>query len=293
MSVLDANPFHDLPANGSPSVNRSIAAFAFAMILLGLTANHTRADLIITAGDVTVTPGGIGTMDFTVTSDSNDTLSAFSLGLNITVVGGTSSLLPFTTAQPVPYGNPNYVFSGESINSDLSLPSWSLPYQTNYPSDTIVGGDSDDGSTLGYVTIPSTAGGAYSYLGTVQFQAAATAPLGDQFQISLVNDPKLTYFNDQYGDPLNYSSNVGLVTIVSEPASLALLSRSSVFGLLGRRSNSVASTHTAQGPPRPPNWRECIQPFFRQPCNVCGDKARVCARSCNHTSPDDRTPAAV
>src|SRR6185437_14400111 len=135
----------------------------------------------ITASDVTVAPGGTGTMDFTITSNSNDTLSQFGLELNISLVGATTSLLQFTSSQPDPYGNSNYEFSGESSQSDLGLPLWGVPYSTNYPLDTIVGGDSDDGSTLGYVTIPGTAGGAYSYLGTVQFQSAPGATQGDQF----------------------------------------------------------------------------------------------------------------
>src|SRR6202044_406065 len=48
LRVIDTNPFPDLPAKGSPTVNRSIQAFAFAMILLGLTATHARASLVIT-----------------------------------------------------------------------------------------------------------------------------------------------------------------------------------------------------------------------------------------------------
>jgi hypothetical protein len=79
-------------------VNRSIQAFAFAIILLGLTATRARAGVIITLDDVTVAPGGTGTMDIAVTSDSvpGDTLSLFSLTLQITQMPGTTSFLTFT-----------------------------------------------------------------------------------------------------------------------------------------------------------------------------------------------------
>ena len=58
-----------------------------------------------------------------------------------------------------------------------------------------------------------------------------------------------------------------------------------------RRSSSAASAHTAHGPPRPPTWRACSQPFFRHPCSVCGERPRSRARSCNHRSSGDRASA--
>jgi hypothetical protein len=199
-------------------------------------------------------------MDITVTSNSSDTLSAFDLELLITPVGHPTSLLQFTTAQLDPYGNPNYVFAGQSLNSDLLLPFWGLPYSTSFPNDTISGGDSNDGSGLGYVTIPPNAGGAYSYLATVQFQAPLGAPLGDKFQISLVNDPSFTYFDDQNGNALNYSvgSTGGTVTIASvvpEPSSLTLLALSGLTGLLwccwrGRKQGLLKNSPVAT--PFPP-----------------------------------------
>ncbi len=208
-------------------MNRSIQAFAF--ILLGLTATRARADLNIALDNVTVAPGGTGTMDITVTSNSSDTLSAFNLELLIAPSNGATSLLQFTSNQPDFTGNPNYVFVGESA---LGPAFWSTPpTTTNYLYDTISGGDSANG-VPSYVTITGT-----SLLATVQFQAAPGATLGDQFQISLVKDPNFTYFDDQNGTALNYSvgSTGGTVTITSvvpEPSSLTVVALSGLSGLL-------------------------------------------------------------
>jgi len=227
------------------------------MILLGLTATGARAGVIITASDVMLAPGGTGTMDFSIASNSNDTLSQFGLGLNITPVGSATSLLQFTSSQTDPYSNPNYVFSGNSFGSDFNTPFWFPPTTTTTANDTISGADSDDNAFLNY---PSITGSLY--LATVQFQAAPGATVGDQFQISLVANPVFTYFDDGNGNILSYSSssNGGVVTISSaipEPASLTLLAISSVMGLLCYRlrqtrgrsqsSPSDASIHTSRG----------------------------------------------
>ena len=212
-------------------MNRSIQAFAFAIILLGLTATRARADLAISLSNVSLAPGGTGTMDINVTSNSSDTLSAFNLELLITPVGTPTSLLQFTSSQPDFSGNPSYVFANESL---LGPAFWSTPpTTTNYPNDTIFGGDfAYSNGAFSYVTITGT-----SLLATVQFQAPLGATLGDQFQISLVNDPSFTYFDDQNGNALNYSvgSTGGTVTITSvvpEPSSLTVVALSGLSGLL-------------------------------------------------------------
>jgi hypothetical protein len=215
-------------------MNRLLRASACAMILLGLTATRARAELTITASPIGLQPGGIGTINLSITSNSGDTLSQFGLELVITPLPGTTSQLQFTTTQSDPYGNPNYVFSGESIGADLPSPFWSLPLTHTYASDSIIGGDMDDGTgpTSGYVTIPGTAGEAHTYLATVQFQVPTTAALGDQFQISLLPGPN-TYFDDQNGNPLTPMSNtVGTVAVVPEPSAFMLMAISNLGSLL-------------------------------------------------------------
>ena len=230
-------------------MNRLIQAFAFAIILLGLTATPARADLAISLSNTTVAPGGTGTMDITVTSNSSDTLSAFGLELLITPVGTPTSLLQFTSSQPDFSGNPNYVFVGESA---LGPAFWSTP--PAYPNDTIFGGDINS-SGQGYVTITGT-----PLLATVQFQAPPGATPGDMFQISLGNDRNFTYFQyDQNPlDLLKYTSTPGTVTIgtsvaVPEPSTLPIVVLCGLSGLLwcywrgrthGQTKNSPMATST-------------------------------------------------
>jgi PEP-CTERM motif len=225
-------------------VSRSIFASALAMILPGLVATQARADLSVTLESVILASGGTGTMDISVTSNGGDTLSSFGLELQIAPTPGTTSVLQFTTTQTDPYGNSNYVFSGESSNSDLGIPFWSNPTLTPpYNALTITGGDMDD-LTQGYVSIGASPDGPNTYLATVQFQAAPGATVGDGFLVSLVNDPNFTYFDDQYGNPYlstNVSVSGGMVTIaaaVPEPSSL-MMTLAGLGGLLwywrGRR----------------------------------------------------------
>ncbi len=216
-------------------MNRSIQAFAFAIILLGLTATRARADLAISLSNVSLAPGGTGTMDINVTSTSGDTLSAFGLELQITSPGIPTAFLQFSPLadQPDPYSNSNppypYVFSGASFKSDYVLPFW---FQVTSPfvlPPDISGGDASD-SNQGYVSIPS---GSSAYLATVQFFDPGGTP-GDQFQISLVSGVN-TYFDDLNGNPLNYTSTGGTVTITSvvpEPSSLTVVALSGLSGLL-------------------------------------------------------------
>ena len=79
------------------------------------------------------------------------------------------------------------------------------------------------------VTIPMTSGGPFSFLAEVQFQPF-NGMVGDTWQVNLVNDPDLTYFNDAGGTALGYSANVGQVMIgaVPEPSSMTLAALSSL-----------------------------------------------------------------
>jgi hypothetical protein len=208
---------------------RSILKLASALILIGLTTPPSRADLTVTLDNVTLAAGGTGMMNISITSDSSvalDTLSSFGLELMISPVGTPASILTFTETQADPMANPNYVFPTQSTDVALGIPFWSVP-TTPPPITTISGGD-EDNFGASYVSIPSATGEPGTYLATVQFASpmGGGAPAGDMFQISLVPDAGLTYFDDQNGNALNYSVVGGLVTIgpssVPEPSTMTL-----------------------------------------------------------------------
>jgi len=240
-------------------VNRSIRALAFAIILLGLTAARARADLTITVGsDLTLAPGGTGTIDITLTTDHPHTLMDFGLELQITpVLQGMppmppSALLQFSPGadQPTPpFGASSYVFAGQSSDADGPSPFWSDPFLTNYQNDTILGGDAADPSKgPGYVPLSTT---STYLLATVQFFDPG-GNTGDTFMIQLVPGGN-TYFDNKNGDELNYTPTVGTVMIASavpEPSSLTIVALSGLSGLLfcyvrGRRHGQTKNSPLA------------------------------------------------
>ncbi len=221
-------------------MNRVIQRFTLALILLGVSTTHAwgdLTDLTLTLGSTTVTAGGTGTIDINIVTNDSSMLSAFNIELLITPTHGTTSFLEFTTAQPDPTSNSNYVFSGGvSFAGNNMVPVFFPPTGTNYPNDTITGGDLYDPAP-GSVLLSPAVGDPRSYLATVEFQAAPGATVGDAFQISVVTDPGQTYFDDAAGNPLSYSSDIGLVTVgpsVPEPSSLTLMAVSGLGGLLWR-----------------------------------------------------------
>jgi hypothetical protein len=202
-------------------VNRLIRYLALALLVLGLASTPTRADYVF---DVTIPASGTGTLDFTITSSDNATLSMFDLGLTIS---STSHGTPyFSTTQTDPYSNPNYVFATGSVLDPI-------PFWTTYPPgyDFPASMSGGDASSLGSVTLSSTP----SYLATAQFQVApAAAP--EVVQVTLVNNVS-TFFDDLNGSPLYYTASLsgGTVNInvssVPEPSSLVLAGIAGLGGL--------------------------------------------------------------
>jgi hypothetical protein len=219
---------------GTPKVSRWIQKFAAAMILLGVTTTCARADFVF---DVTIPSSGTGTLDFTITSNDSSTLSSFGLDLTISPTPSATSLAAFTPDQTDPYTSPGYVFAGQSSGADSGVPFWSPPFQTTTPNDSIFGGDSADPTVgSGFVTLSST---TPSFLATVQFQVPAGSAPGQMFQITLVSNPGLTFFDDMNNNSLNYAAsisggvvniNVNAASAVPEPASSTMLAISSGLG---------------------------------------------------------------
>jgi hypothetical protein len=219
----------------------SIGLLVFTALVVLTVTGPARADLVITGGTATVSAGGTGSVDFTISSTTGaDTLSSFNVQLQIGVLTG-GSFLQFTSTQPDPYARSNYVFFGNSAgaNSTSGFPFWVGPTTTVTPNDTISGGDfTNDG---GFVTITQSPG---TLLMDVQFQAAAGAAVGNSFSIGLVPSSGTgngqTFFNDQNGAALNYTSTAATVTLTApasttEPSSFALTGLASLGFMFYRR----------------------------------------------------------
>ena len=229
---------------GSGIVKRSnitVGLLVLASFVLLSASAPARADLIITGGTATVTAGGTGSVDFTISSTTgSDALSSFNVQLQISTLTG-GSLLQFTTAQPDPFNRSNYVFSGNSGFAAAGLPFWGPPTTSNTPNDTISGGDLTNNGTS--VTISQSPG---SLLMAVQFQAAAGAAVGDSFSISLLPSSgqgnSQTFFNNGNAPPLNYTSTAAVVTLSApastpEPSTFALTGLASLGFMFYRRRN--------------------------------------------------------
>jgi hypothetical protein len=230
---------HDIVYEKGPRKMRLLSRAVTVTVLLHLLAGlatRAYADLQVNLSDVTLAPGGAGTMAISVTppSGSNTTLSDFGLQLLITPVGTPTSLLQFSSNQVDPYASSGYVFSSVSFGANTSTPFWFPPFATNYYPDSINGGDAaynfanPQQPVPVYVTLP----GAGALLATVQFFIPGGKP-GDQFQISLVSSG--TYFDDANGKSINYSGSGGVITLgaaVPEPSTLTVAAVSSLAGLV-------------------------------------------------------------
>jgi len=223
-----------------------IRAFAFVVPIVMLSTRPAEADLIITASNLSVLPGGTGIMNFYISSDSGDTLSDFTLQLLASPIAGPEGVLEFTVSQTdYPYSDPNYVFYGESDNDYYGPgPFWSAPSPSaiDNPAGMILGGDSDD-SDLGYITLSSTP----MLLATVQVYLQPTVLNGEQYQVSLVPQqyPGVGFGETNFDDPLNYTSTPGTVSVASvtatpEPASLVSVMTALVLIGISRKRTAIA-----------------------------------------------------
>lgn len=210
--------------------------FLLAVLVLWLVgAVPARAGIIISVGSTTTAPGGIGIVNFYITSDNpnGDQLGSFQIQLQASEVSGADGLnLSFTANQPTVYDQSNYVFSGNSGFQDSSTLFWGTPFSTVTANDTIVGGDFND-SAQGYTMILP---GTTYLLASVQVDPSQA---NDVFSITLVpssgSGNGQTYFDDPNGNGIQYSSTPGTVTTVTatpEPSSLVLTGIGSLCGLL-------------------------------------------------------------
>jgi hypothetical protein len=194
-----------------------------ATFILLATTSSSRAGILVSIGDLALAPGGVGTVDVTVSSSSGQPvqLDSFGFELQIATVSGQGRL-EFTPTQTDPFSSPNYVFYQNSgDNTPPGATTLGTVSSTLAPNDTYIGSDfTNDGSNTTF-TGPML-------LAHLTFTAATTLPpvLGSTFQVSLIPDFNTFFQYDSSTNPMTDSFTVsgGSISIssVPEPSSLLL-----------------------------------------------------------------------
>jgi hypothetical protein len=216
------------------------------LVLLPFASIPARADLLVTIDPAspTIAQGGTAQADVYISSDAGDRLSEFNLTFQVSLSAGSGEIY-FTQIYDYQYlfdrTNPDYVLIDGGTNYSAASPADPLGVIPNppigYAGGTFTGGDFAVVAP-GYVTVGATP----KLLTVLTFDTPALGnnllPIpGSLFTIALVPDGGTndanspTYFLDDNGDPLTYTSTSGelRVTAVPEPSSLALVS----LGFLG------------------------------------------------------------
>jgi hypothetical protein len=179
-----------------------------------------RANYLITIGNLTLAPGGTGTLNVNIdsTAPAGNNLDTFGFEFQITT--SSPRLLEFTSSQPNPYSNSAYVFFGNSLNQGPPVFALGTVSSMGAPSNTYTGGD---GTVTGSVHIGAT-NELLCQLSVTAATGALSPVAGDTFSINLV--PNANTFFSVGGTGTPSSSTSGTVTIgsasVPEPASLLL-----------------------------------------------------------------------
>ncbi len=217
----------------------------YASFLCVLAMSASRADYIITVGNVSVAAGSTAYVPVYIRSDSGQSLASTNFEFLITTAGATRLAFqdsPSPAADPT-FSDSSYVFFGNSLDEtfDLSLGTASL---TTVPNDTFIGGDATaDFSDVGLST-------SDLLLAMLPVTAVTVLPpvAGDTFTIRLVPTSAAgfsgnTGFGDSGGQFGTFSSFAGSVTIVPEPSSwlMALAAAATLFGCWSRSRFRVGS----------------------------------------------------
>lgn len=198
-----------------------LSLFAIPCLWLGL-AHTAGAGLIVSVGNLELSPGSSGFLDVTIESDGSDPLQRFDFQFLIEP-DGNFNRLEFVDPQPDPQlGNSDYVFFGDSFKTTGIPPFLPGPLdvgtvsQTVVPNDTFTGNDFTASS--GDVTLTGP-----KLLARLEVTAdtVVVPDVGDRFTVSLVE--VASSFKDAADNEIAFSSTSGTVSVVPEPSSMALL----------------------------------------------------------------------
>lgn len=179
----------------------------------GLVCTPTRAQLVFTVQNVTVSPGGTGYFDVTLTNPGaapDASVASFSFELS----GAGTPNISFTSVDAAT--SAPYIFG--------TLQSTPFSYDT-FPNTTFTASDVDFAAPSVTLTGGETVG-----VGRVGFTAAPGSSTGG-FAVSFMNPGGTTSLNDENGKDVPFTTTPGTIIVASapEPSPLAALG----FGLLG------------------------------------------------------------
>jgi hypothetical protein len=225
--------FENTMKNTMKNSTRLIAA----AVIFVLGIQRADAAIVVNVSNLLLAPNATGTIDITISSDSDDPLQFYSLDLLITRFG--SSTLQFGDPQSESHlTDSNYIFDGDTFGGGAYIVD-----TTADANDTLIAAsdftDSGDDVIVPGAPTPPDAPTLLYRLNVQHFEDALNpGNLGDTFTISVTGfdfqDSTFTSY-----DPMDLTFNSGTVTIgsstaVPEPSSLALTALASLT-LAGRR----------------------------------------------------------
>jgi hypothetical protein len=211
-------------------MSRSVfIAVALVPVLLG--SSQVRADLFIDLPDITVTPSTSNiTLEIRATHDPGDSIQFYSLDFVVTRIDAESILRFKAEGQQDPA--PSYTGRPEYVLNPVSL---GLAFLVDHPSQDEsllnVSDETSDG-------LNHTLGFGQTLLAVLQLELLVEPdvnPLGT-FAIEVLDT---TFFVDELGDELLYTTSPGTLNVVPEPSTLGLaLTGMLLIGFVWRRRNS-------------------------------------------------------
>jgi hypothetical protein len=216
---------------------RSIYRWLIVLLPAVSCSSIASAGIIVSYTGSSISAGGTGVLNVWVSSDADpgtpDNLDSFSALFRIAPVGGAvAEGLQFVDPQgESQLGDSSYVFNTDSLGEDFGGPLGIVSTLVN-TNDTYLAGD---GTALGVgFDLDNTTGTSLLFRLNLD---ATLADLGDQYTVSLIEDPFTDFVNSGFSSlsihPDSY--NAFTITAVPEPSTGVVLLGGSLAGFWWKR----------------------------------------------------------
>lgn len=213
-----------------------------------LSLSTAMAGIVVTVQDAVINPNGSGYVDIFISStDGTDTLSEFSLTLDITGDASNGALKFGSDAVQLgldPTLNSSYVFYNEATDGYFAYNDTDINGVDTGVKLFVSDAYSVDSGTLlptGTVTL-STTPILLARIGLVHTTATPITALGDEFDLVVSGIASGdSYFADSSGVPYavgDITATNGNITIAPEPSSIAIIGAVALFGIRRRSSRT-------------------------------------------------------